>query len=453
MRLLRESFFIYNLIESIAGSSKTIKTPKNILLLGVMTLKEEYKNPHYGWIVAFAAMLIAGAGVGIINSTLGVFIIPVTEELGFYRGSFMLYASISMIVSVLLMPYYGTLFNKYGFKRIALIGAVVCGLVLIGYSFSSFLWHFYVLAFISGVFINGIGIMSVGILVNKWFIDKKGLAIGIAYSGTGLAAALLIPVSNWFIYLNGWRWAFQFLAAVSLFVLIPLILFVVKDKPEDMGLTAYRIKKNDESNAKKEEIATVGLTREQAFRTLSFWLLIVAVMGIPLSQAGPHVHIVAFITDIGYTPHFAAAVSSAYMLLLTVGKVLMGFVLDKLGPLKGSLIIGGCCVIFPILGLFAANPFIPWIFAAVLGIASSGSTMLGNILASSYFGRKDFSRVFSVISMFTSMGVTMAIPLFGLVFDITGGYTVAWIGIICMGIVVCACLAGSYKSSRKLVLT
>ena len=407
---------------------------------------------HYGWVVAFAAMLIAGAGVGIINSTLGVFIVPVTDELGFYRGSFMLSVSITMIVSLLLMPYYGTLFNKYGFRRIAVVGAAACGLSLIGFSFSSYLWHFYALAFVSGIFINGIGIMSVGILVNKWFVDKKGLAIGIAYSGTGLMAALLIPVSNWFINMNGWRWTFQFLAGVSLLVLLPLILFVVKDKPEDIGLAPYRIKKNRSDDAKSEDAAPTGLTREQAFRTVSFWLLVVAVMGIPLSQAGPHVHIVAFITDIGHTPYFAAAVSSAYMLLLTAGKVLMGFVFDKLGPLRGSLIIGGCCVIFPILGFFAANPLIPWIFAAVLGIASSGATMLGNILASNYFGRKDFARIFSVISMFTSLGITASIPLFGLIFDITGGYTVAWIGIICLGTVVCACLIGSYRTSRKFAL-
>ena len=408
---------------------------------------------HYGWVVTFAALLIAGGGVGIINSTIGVFIIPVSEDLGFLRSQFMLYASISMVVSVLLMPYYGTLFKKYGFRKIALISATVCGLVLIGYSFSSSLWQFYVLALLSGIFVNGIGIMSVGILVNRWFTDKKGLAIGIAYSGTGLVAAVLIPVSKYFIDLNGWRWTYQFLGAVSLLILIPMILFVVKDKPEDMGLEPYRIKTDTDTKANDNadtSTPVTGLTREQAFRTLSFWLLIVAVLGIALSQAGPHVHIVAVLQDKGHAVPFAAAVSSAYMILLTVGKVLMGFVFDKLGAFKGSLIIGGCCTLFPFFAFFSGNMIMPWMFAMVLGIASSGSTLLGNILTSSYFGRKDFARVFSVVSMFTSAGVTAAIPLFGAVFDITGGYTVAWIAISILGLIVCACLTGVYKTSRSL---
>ncbi|MDL2234103.1 MFS transporter [Ruminococcaceae bacterium OttesenSCG-928-L11] len=406
---------------------------------------------HYAWVIAFAGMLISGAGVGIVNSTLGVFVRPVCEELGFLRGQFTLYSSISTLVCVVLMPVFGTLFRRFGFRRIAVIGAIACGLVLMGYSFSSKLWHFYLFAFLSGIFVNGIGIMSVGILVNQWFIDKKGLATGIAYSGSGLVAAILIPITNKFIELHGWRWGYRFLAIISLSVLLLVILFVVQNKPEDKGLEPYRTGESQKKSAQPSVSLDVGLTREEAFHKTAFWMLAIAVMGITLCQAGPHVHTASFLSDIGYSSAFASSVSSVYMLLLTACKVVMGYVFDKLGSLKGSLLIGGCCVLFPIVALFAANPVIPWVYIVFLAMASSGATILATVLTTNYFGGKDFSRVYSIISMFSYFGITISSPLLGTIYDLTGGYTVAWILIACVGIVVCACLIGTNRLSRSIV--
>jgi MFS family permease len=321
-----------------------------------------------------------------------------------------------------------------------------------GYSFSTELWQFYLLSFLSGVFINGIGVMAVGILVNKWFIDKKGLATGIAYSGSGLLAAILIPLANRFIELNGWRWTYRFLGFVSLGVLIPVILLIIKDKPLDIGLEPYRSGERDRVHAQPSKETDTGITREEAFRSVSFWLLAFAVMGITLCQAGPHVHTVSFLSDIGYTTVFASTVSSVYMVLLTVCKVVMGFVFDRLGSLKASLLIGGCCVLFPIFALSASFPAVPWIYALLLAAASSGSTVLGTVLTADYFGRKDFSRVYSIISMFSYAGVAVSSPVLGSIFDITGSYSFAWFLIIGMGIVVCLCLFGANKVSKNIII-
>lgn len=408
---------------------------------------------HYAWIIAFASLLITGAGVGIFNSCFGVFVKPVCESLGFSRGQFTVYSSISILVSLVLMPYYGTLFKRFGFRRIAIVGATICGLALIGNSMASQLWQFYIMGFLSGLFINGIGIMAVGILVNKWFNDSRGLASGIAYSGTGLLAAILIPISNRFIEINGWRWTYQFLGGISLFVLIPIILFFIKDRLEDIGLEPYRSNKGKEKDIQSNKNMDIGLTREQAFRSTSFWLLAAAVMGITLCQAGPHVHTVSFLSDAGYSTAFTSIVSSTYMFLLTGCKVVMGFVFDRLGSLKGSMLIGVCCVLFSILALLISLPVAPWLYVLLLALASSGSTILGTILTINYFGRKDFSRVYSVISMFSYLGVAISTPLLGAIYDATGSYSFAWILIIGMGIAVCICLFGAYRTNKKIVLT
>jgi MFS family permease len=335
------------------------------------------------------------------------------------------------------------------------MSVAVCGSILFGYSVSSELWHFYVLGFINGLFVNGAGGMAVGILVNRWFTDKRGLATGIAFSGSGLLVAVLIPMANRFIELNGWRWTYRFLGCVFLLILIPVISFIVKNKPEDIGLETYRKSKDSEPEKKpgSQDDSHAGLTRNEAFRTATFWFLAIAVMGITLGQAGPHIHTISFLSDIGYPIAFASTISSAYMIFLTVFKVIMGILFDRLGSLKGSLIIGVCLILFPVFALLALFPVSPWIYALVLGVASSGATILGPILTANYFGRKDFSRIYSLMSMCSSIGVAISSPLYGTIFDTAGSYTPAWFISIGTGIVVCICLIGAFRSSKKIVVS
>jgi MFS family permease len=175
-------------------------------------------------------------------------------------------------------------------------------------------------------------------------------------------------------------------------------------------------------------------------------------MGITLCQAGPHIHTIAFISDIGYSIAFASVISSAYMIFLTIFKIVMGIVFDRLGSLRGSMLIAGCCVLFPVFALLAGFPVFPWIYALFLGLASSGATILGPILTANYFGRKDFSRVYSLISMFTFVGVAVSSPLYGVIFDVAGSYNLAWIFSLVMGVVVCICLQRAYQTSKRIVL-
>ena len=412
---------------------------------------------HYAWIIAFTGLLITGGGVGIFNTSIGVFIKPVCDDLGFLRGQFSLYTSIAFIVSVLLMPLFGSLFKRFGFRRLAVTGATTCGLVLFSYSFVSELWQFYLLAFISGLFVNGVGMMAVGILINNWFTDRRGLATGIAFSGSGLLAAALVPMANRFIELFGWRWTYRFFSCVSLFILIPIILFIVKDNPEDIGLEPYSL--DEEKKAGHEDgdhqdgsALNAGLARKETLHTRTFWLLSIAIMGVGLCQAGPHIHTISFLNDIGYSMAFASVVSSTYLIFLTLFKVIMGLVLDRLGSLKGSLLIGLSCVLFPIFALFAGLPVFPWIYAFALGLASSGSTILGPILTANYFGRKNFSKIYSLVSMIAFIGIAISPPAYGSIFDVTGNYSLAWILTIGLGIVVCLCFILADRESKYIFI-
>ena len=407
---------------------------------------------HYGWPTVIVALLFMGFGYGIYSANLGIFIRPVSMDLGFMRGQFTLTGSISLVVSVLLMPYFGTLFHKYGFKKIAIIGTIITGLTILGQSISTQLWHFYLMAIIVGIVFNANGYMAVGILINKWFVDKKGLAIGLAFSGPGAISAFMIPLANYFVQLNGWRWTYRFLAFVSTFVLLFLILLFVKEKPEDKGLEPYRSKKatdgDSEKAAKMAAAQTSGLTRAEAFRTPHFWFMGLAIFGVALCL-GPYIHTQAFLVDIGYSLAYASGVMAVYMVFYVLFSIIIGIMYDRFGSKKTSLFIGGSCVLFPVLALFAGNPAVPFVFAIVLSIATSGGAVTTSVLTANYFGRKDFARVFAISQMFYFLGVTIAFPGFGFIYDTTGSYTFGWYLMAGIGVLICIAMIGASRITKR----
>jgi len=400
---------------------------------------------HYGWLIVASGMLLAGAGSGIFGSTIGVFVKPVCEKYGFARASFMIYSTIYFIVNVLMMPLFGSLFQKYSYKKIALLCSVVLAGCMFTYSFADQLWMFYAISFVIGLFINGISMMAIGVLVNRWFEDSRGLAAGLAFSGSGILAAILMPVCTSMIETNGIAPTYRFLALVSLFISVPVLLFVVKDRPEDIGLTPYR--KGEQ--AKAAAMPEVGLSRAEALRRPEFWLLFLAIITIAVCQAGPNTNNVSILADIGHSASFAAAVSSYYMVLLTIVKIVIGRVFDKLGSLKGSLIISSSCAIFPLFALLSHTVWAPFVYVSFMAIAASGCTVLGSFLAGDFFGRKHYASIYSIISAGTQLGAAISSPMIGLIYDTTGDYTLAWCLIICLGLIVCGMLTLGWIFSRK----
>lgn len=405
---------------------------------------------HYAWVIAVASMLLCGSGSGIFVSTLGIFIKPICEQYDFSRASFSLYSSIYFIVNVSMMPIYGNMIDKYSYRKMGIVASAALSVCLIGYSFAHSLPMFYLCAFFSGLFINGINLMGVGVLINRWFIDSRGLAAGLAFSGSGLLASFTQPVCTYFISAYGTAWTYRFLAVLVLILTLPILLFLIKDHPEEIGLTPYiNGNSNNQSSSKKVLSSDVGFTREEAMKMPAFWLLFIAACGITLCQAGANSNTVAILSDIGYTASYAARISSAYMLMLTVFKIMVGKIFDRIGSLKGSLLIGSCLILFPLAALLIFLPGMPWLYALFLAIAGSGASVLGSVLTSDYFGRKDYAKIYSIIALGPQLGAVFSSPFLGYIFDKTGGYRVAWILIMCMGIVVCLSLYSSNYSLKR----
>ena len=405
----------------------------------------------YGWFIVLAGIIITAAGIGVFNSANSVSVKPICDELNLSRGEFTLHRTIITLVGAFLMPLYGKIIKTHGVKKMFLISTISLTLVTIGYSFAAQLWHFYVIAAINGIFVNGLNFMTVGIMVSQWFDDKKGFAMGLSYCGSGIGSAIMVPIVGQMIEQVGWRWSYRGIALIAALILIPTVLFIVKERPETMGLKPYIDKNKSAEELLKEQNAFAGITFKQALRTPTFWMLAVSFLLISICAGGPNTHTVPYLTDIGYTTAFAASVLSLTMIALTVGKVILGFIFDRFGTLSGSLFVAICCLGYPLLAMAALNPAAPWAYAVLLGLASCGFSVPVMVLITKYFGSKDTATLFSVCSMITTFGTSASVPLMGIIYDISGSYKWAWIMLFTFAVIITICLIGANVTSRKII--
>jgi len=409
-----------------------------------------YKNIFYGWKIVAASVIILAVGLGTFTSTNSLFVIPVSDELGVSRGQFTLHRTIITLVGAASMVIYGKAIQRFGVKIILILGAIMLGLVTIGYSFASSLLHFYVLSFINGIFFHALGFIVIGILVSDWFTDKKGLATGIAFAGSGLGGAIMIPVVSHIMELTDWRFAYRFIGIFGMAILLPIILFLVKEKPEKIGLKPYISSVNKNADNVIESSA-FNLSFGEARKTGRFWFILATLFLITTFSAATNTHTAPFMVDLGYPVATVSAIVSLFMIALTGGKIILGLIYDRYGVMAGNGVIITCCFIFPVAALLSNIPVFPWVYALTMGIASCGASVPVSIFIIRYFGQKDFPVIFSFFTMLATLGAAVSIPAMGAVHDHTGSYFFAWVFFLVIAIFLSLCMiAAEISYKRKL---
>lgn len=384
----------------------------------------------YGWIVVAGGFAMAAAGIGIFNNTLSVFVRPVTEALGFSRGSFTFYNTIRSIAAMVSLPLYGELFRRGNVRRIMLVCTLLLGLAPLGYSISSRLWHFYAFAALQGAVMNGVNSMAIALVVNNWFNEKKGLATGVALSGSGLGAAIMVPVVTYVVDTYGWRWGYRLMGITGVLILLPVVLLVMRARPADMGLKPFGDHSDDKTQAAQTE--AVGFTRAEVFRMPAFYLLLVGCFLGCFVGGSMQAHSIAYLTDIGHTSLFASSVVSLCMFALIFGKILLGWVFDRFGALVGCLSVSISVIVAGFFLLSAQSPPMAYLFAVVLGYSVSFGSVAPSLITGRYFGTREFSRIYSSVAMMGSLSNAASQPFPGFVYDFTGSYRPAWIMVIAL---------------------
>ena len=248
----------------------------------------------------------------------GIFLKPLSTEFMWSRsaiaGAFSVYTLVHMILGFLA----GRLLDKFGPRAVATVAGFFLGFTTFFMRYATSLWHVY-LSY--GLFLSLGVAFSYGPLlatVSRWFVAKRGFAVGLGTAGIGMGGFLFSPLCSWLIVSFGWRTAYLVIALLSWIIFIPVVVFL-RDAPSETW-------KPIDTGRKYE-----GLSFSLAARTRTFWLLCLATVFATLSVWTIMTHMAPLASDRGIPPIAAGFLSGLIGGASIGGKVGAGFLSDKLG--------------------------------------------------------------------------------------------------------------------------
>ncbi|MGE5397674.1 MAG: MFS transporter, partial [Chitinophagales bacterium] len=310
------------------------------------------------------------------------------------------------------------------------------------------LTQFYLAAALVGLGGAGTYLVPVSFLITQWFQEKRGLAMGIALTGSGVGGMICGPLSNWLIMTSSWQMALVVLGIISLAIIIPFSLFIVRLTPSEMGLLPYGCLG---SHQEEEGRAESGLSLRQAVKTSSFWLLGLAFIIIGILIMGVQMHIPGYLENVGHTSTFAAYVVGFTNGLLILGKPMLGGIHDKFGTKAGAVYIFIIYIITLAALIGAKSTLVAGLFTVLFGFAAAIATLTIPLWTLEVLGKKEFVTIYPIMNIFFTLGAAVGSPLTGLVFDAQGSYLYAWV--IYIGLSVVGLMLALAAYSRRQVDT
>ena len=398
------------------------------------------KKVFFGWWTVLASGIVQVWGWGFHMYGFSVLFKPIASDLGFSRAVTSVAHSIARLEGGFEAPIAGWFADRFGPRRVVLLGISIFSLGLILMNSIDSLWAFYV---VWGVIVGTGANISFSIPLEKaitnWFVKKRGTALGLRWMFSGL---FVLPLISWLIITQGWRITCVIGGVVMLFVGLPLTWFFIRDKrPEYYGLlpdgatveeeTADTSRMIERGIEYATEVQEVEFTLRQAMRTPVYWLLILAqTAGYGVAGAVMIIHIIPFLTDMGLDPLKAATVVTILGLFSIASRFITGFLSDRVRTSHLRFLFGGLILLKAVgFTIFLLNQTIDMIypFIIIYNIGEGASLTLMSIIRARYFGRKAFGSIRGS-SMLIGMPVSIVAPIYaGWVYDTTGSYITAFI--------------------------
>jgi MFS family permease len=394
----------------------------------------------HGWLIVATAFVALAVNVGLLFYSWGVFLTPLAEAFGGRARVAWAYSAMQAAAALYGLVV-GRLVDRHGARPVQIVGAIVfaAGYALLGRVDS--LAHLYlVMAVPIALGSTCIGALPSNGAVARWFVRRRGVALGISTAGISAGGIVFAPASQYLIEHVGWRRAYDVLAAsVILLVLPPVIAFMRRD-PADLGLLPDGAVVPDAGD-RAEHLALIerelarSLPPAAAMRTPSFWLLAAA---FGLTMAGLSsvlLNQVAILVDRGMLATHASWVLGATAAMGVVGKLGFGSLLDRFDQRR----VAAMCFV-----LQAAGVILLWqtrgaaalvCYVVLYGYAMGGNATLQASLVAEAFGRLHYGAIYGRLTPFVMLTQAVGIPLTSYLRDRTGSYDVA------LGAIVVASLA------------
>jgi MFS family permease len=394
------------------------------------------RSIFYGWwvVAAFSVMTFTSTG---IRHAVGPFLKPIVDDLGLDRASFSVVIALSLLLYGVFMPIAGMALDRFSVRVVTAVGTV---LLVISLGLTAVVRTFWEFAAVYGVLVP-LGLAATGPViasgvVARWFSRRRGTALSVLGGASMTGMSLLVPAVTWLILTVGWRATYMLIAGGILALMLPLSLWVVRDSPESVGLSADGAVPKGDPGAPTERVSAA-----EAVQTLAFWQLASAFFTCGFSMSLLSAHGIPMLTDHGYSPMFASWALGVLGGSSIGGTVMLGMLSDRFGrrPVLAA-IYAGRVFIFAGFFLIRDNPVAILAVAVLGGVTMAGTGSMTSALTADIYGRFSVGSIFGVIFLVHQTGSALGSWLAGALFETTGGYGVAYT-LACLFLVAAAVVA------------
>ena len=370
------------------------------------------------WWIFIVCCFISMIGFGLIVNTIGLFFGPISQEFHVGRASVALMTTLQNAAAAISLLFAGKVMKKVHLRWLLTACFSIIAISMLTLAAAHSLTHFYIAWIIIGICQPIAITLSIPVLLSNWFNQKLGTVMGISLGLSAFGGTIFNPIIADIITKFGWRGGFIAEGLLIGLILMPLAASI-RPNPDEKH-PAYGTATKSESNSLLN-----GITLKEALHQPVFYALAFAMLALQF-VSGSVQHISGHITNLGISPVLAASVVSGVMIGAAVGKISIGYFLDKSSPILVLLVYS----LFGILGwsgqIFLTNSTLLTISAFILGLGQGVCLVALPYLIQKQFGEKDYSNILSVINMLGAFAMSLSVYLVGLFFDQTHSYNLGW---------------------------
>ena len=391
------------------------------------------KRLHYAWIVVlvtFLSLLAAQA----VRAAPGVIITSLESEFGWTRTAISFAVSLSILTFGLGGPLGGTLIDRFGPRRVMLVGEVLIAAGLIALLFVRDLWQMFVVWGLPiGVGTGAVGGVLGAAVAHRWFRTHRGVIIGLFGGATSAGQLVFVPAMAALTVDAGWRWAIALVMGAVAIMIVPIAL-LMRDRPDDVGAQPLGEAAVVTADVRAEDLRSTPL--RQAMRTRDFWLLAGSFFVCGYTSNGlVGTHLIPHAIDHGFTEVTAASAVALLGSMNIVGTLASGWLTDRFDNRRLLAAYYG----FRAMSLFALPVIydVKWLllFAFVYGVDWIATVPPTANLVATIYGRASLGTIYGWIFFSHMVGAAIAAFAGGFFRDLLGDYHLMFISAGILGFV------------------
>ena len=391
---------------------------------------------YYGWVVVGASGTAVFARMAPAITTLTVFIYPMSQELGWSRTLIAGAVSAGALSSIVLSPAIGWAIDRFGSRPVLVSGVLTVGVSMISLGWATIPATFYLAYAAARVVFHTAAPIGASTVVSRWFVQMRGRAIGVIFFCGAIGGVVFTMSAAVIIDYQGVSAAWISLGVICLAVALLPNLLLVAERPESLGLQAdgNSVLDDDSGNGPTTHHSATSTTLDensfsarQAFRSVTFWILVITGFATFFVHAGVNVHIAAYLRDKGLTLTNAASVVTASWVVSAFGSVAWGWLLERvparvLYAIMLAMLAGSVLLLLSVDSIGEALGA-----AAIIGLVAAGGNITPALMYADYFGRASLGKIRGMGEIGVLVGQSTGPLLAGVVFDLRGSYTIIFL--------------------------